>query len=334
MMSGDSHVLLLHDCDRADALVYAVETGGRKRFDTTQIGPIGPKAEVEWLWPGCVPRGMTTVIEGGAGSGKTRVALDLAHRTANRLGWPDGTPHDLPAADVLVLSRQPETDRIGPHLDGPGEMEWFQFHGFRTRDPEHKLNDDGFSDGDRPVVFPFDLEALDLYLEMKCTVGVVVIDSLPDFCATPKLLAETILQLNRLAERHRIAVIVTVPANCRTTAEGRLRVASRWNTDGARCVWCILQDPDDPSRRVFVARRTNYGLEPQGLAFRIGNAGVEWDANSSISPHDPLGELRGHRPISWKISCVRARPSFGGDFARGVREGVQCETTAGGRADG
>ncbi len=291
MMSGDSQVLMLHDCDRADALVYAVEAGGRKRYDTTQIAPVGPSAGVEWLWPGRIPRRMVTVIEGGSGSGKTWVALDLARRAANRLAWPNGTPHDLPAADVLVVSRQNEAGRIGADFNKPGERQLCRFGGFATHDPEHKLNDDGYSDRQRPIAFPLDLEALDFHLELKPAIGVVVIDSLPDFCATPKQFAETMLELNRIADRHHIALIVTVPANCRTTAEGRLRVASKWNTDGARCVWSILQDPNQPARRIFVPRRTNYGLEPQGMSFRIDKTGVVWDAGSSINPLDPLGEL-------------------------------------------
>jgi hypothetical protein len=119
----------------------------------------------------------------------------------------------------------------------------------------------------------------------------VIIDPLSDFCATPGLLAETLHQLNSLADRARIALIVTLPASCRTDAQGRLRVTSRWPTEAARCVWCLVPDPDDPARRLFVAKRTNFCREPQGLAFRLDDGGVAWESDSAISPVDPLGQL-------------------------------------------
>ncbi len=234
-----------------------------------------------------MPLGKVTVIEGALASGKSSVAFDLAARVGTRQPWPDGTPAVLPAADVLVISRHDEAERIVEnfHPQTEGGQRLFRFTGFSMETP------DVAGKSRRPVAFPFDLAALDVHLEFHTTIGVVVIDPLSDFCDTPKLLAETLHQLNALAARHRIAVIVTVPANCRTDAQGRLRVTSRWPTDAARCAWCLLPDPDDVTRRLFVAKRTNFCREPDGLAFRLEENGVAWEAQSAISPIDPLGQL-------------------------------------------
>jgi len=72
---------------------------------------------------------------------------------------------------------------------------------------------------------------------------VIIIDPLSDFCETPRQLTETLFKLEELAERANAVFIVTLPADCRTDAQGRLKVKSRWATDAARCTWCIIADP-------------------------------------------------------------------------------------------
>ena len=86
--------------------------------------------------------------------------------------------------------------------------------------------------------------------------------------------------------------------------QGRLKVKSRWATDAARCVWCIIADPDDPRRRLFVARRTNFCAEPDGLAFRLSDAGVVWDASQPIL----LGEGRYSPRILFRF-CAESNSS-------------------------
>lgn len=279
----------LHDCDDPHRIIFVGENLGKKRFETTRFDRATRKGEREWFWPGKFRLGDVSVIEGGFGSGKTWVAFDLALRTGKALAWPDGAANALPAADVLVVSRQDETDRISEYFSAPGDRQVYCFSGFIAVD---EGDAEGVRTQERPVAFPADLEALDLHLEMKSTVGMVIIDNLADFCATPRQVSETLLRLNRMAQRQNIVILVTLPANCRTDAEGRLRVTSRWPTESARSSWCILQNPDDPDQRLLVCKRTNFGREPHGLSFRIGDSGVEWDAQSAIDPLDPLGRIR------------------------------------------
>ena len=41
---------------------------------------------VAWLWPGRIPRGKLTVLDGDPGLGKSAVTLDLAARVRTRQG--------------------------------------------------------------------------------------------------------------------------------------------------------------------------------------------------------------------------------------------------------
>src|SRR5260370_27087701 len=102
-MCSSPYVLTLQDSDDdAGPAVFSVQTPAGERFDTIQIERIFFRSKTEWLWPGHVPLGKGTVIEGAPGSGKSRVAFDLAARVGKRRPWPDGTPSVLSAADVLV----------------------------------------------------------------------------------------------------------------------------------------------------------------------------------------------------------------------------------------
>ena len=46
---------------------------------------------VEWLWPNWLPLGMITLLAARPGTGKSLVALDVAHRIITGQAWPDGT---------------------------------------------------------------------------------------------------------------------------------------------------------------------------------------------------------------------------------------------------
>jgi hypothetical protein len=289
-MSSTPHVLKLEDPEHKNGAMYCVDTPQGERFDFADIDPFRACGPTEWLWPGRIPYGTVTVIEGAAGSGKTRLAFDLAARMGARLPWPDGAPNEYPAGDVLVVSRHEEAGpAIIRRFEEPGEYarKLVRFHGFWTEYEDGDLN------CDRPITFPADLEVLWNHLTMHASIRLVIIDPISEFCATPRLLAETLYTLHKLAKDCQVAIIVTVPANCRTDRDGRLKVTSRWPTDVARWVWSILTDPDDPSRRLLAARRMNFCREPDGLAFRLTEDGVEWEADSKVSPDDPAGHLTG-----------------------------------------
>lgn len=286
-LSGSPYVLDYDDLENPNRPVFVATTPAGERFDTAPLQRFAPKEEIEWLWPGTIPLGKVTLIQGAAGMGKSRLALDLAARITSGAPWPNGETSVLPPADVLVVSRQDEGTAVTARVQRAGgdTQRLYHFREFETYDPATETRDS------RPISLPIDFIALEILVEQHETFLAVIIDPLTDFCSTPRQFAETLVKLNDLAERGRLALIVTLPANCRIDAQGRLRVTSRWPTDNARSAWCIVPDPDDPRRRLFVAQRTNFCLEPDGLAFRLGDKGVDWEQSSRISADDPVGQL-------------------------------------------
>jgi hypothetical protein len=89
-----------------------------KLISLDQIQP----EHVKWLWPGRIPLGKITILQGDPGIGKSTIALDIASRTSTRQPMPDGSHSDLEdAADVFLLSAEDgPADTIRPRLDALG----------------------------------------------------------------------------------------------------------------------------------------------------------------------------------------------------------------------
>ncbi len=60
-------------------------------------------AEVKWLWPRWIQRGVLTAVAAEGGTGKTRLTADLVRRVRHRLPWPDGQPMAVDPGDTVVL---------------------------------------------------------------------------------------------------------------------------------------------------------------------------------------------------------------------------------------
>ena len=63
-------------------------------------------ADVRWLWPGWIPRGMVTLLGAAPGMGKSLVALDLARRILAGEPFPDGATLNCPDRRVLIVDAE------------------------------------------------------------------------------------------------------------------------------------------------------------------------------------------------------------------------------------
>ena len=74
---------------------------------------------VEWLWPGRIPKGKVSLIEGDPGTGKSALTMDLAARVSAGRELPDETPCEV-AGVVLLSAEDGPADTIRPRLDAAG----------------------------------------------------------------------------------------------------------------------------------------------------------------------------------------------------------------------
>ena len=74
---------------------------------------------VEWLWPGRIPLGKLTLLDGDPGVGKSTLAVHLAAQVSIGGRWPDDT--DCPTGGVVLLSAEDGlSDTVRPRLDAAG----------------------------------------------------------------------------------------------------------------------------------------------------------------------------------------------------------------------
>jgi RecA-family ATPase len=253
------------------------------------LGAVQPRA-VEWLWPGWIPLGKVTVLDGDPGVGKSTLLLDLAARLSRDGVLPDGAR--VPAAASVILSAEDgEADTIRPRLAAAGG------------DPDRVFSlaavedDDG---EDRPPELPLDLPAVEGAV-IRRGARLLVIDPLLAFltgvdAGRDQQVRRALRQLARAAERRGCAVVC-------------LRHLSRIGGDRAvyrgagsigiiataRSALLAAADPDDPTLRVLAATKCNLGPAPRPLCYRLepkdGVCRVQWLGEADYTPDELVRRL-------------------------------------------
>jgi hypothetical protein len=158
-------------------------------------------ATTHWLWPGRVPLGKLTVLDGDPGLGKSTLLLDIAARvTTHGVHFND---KQGPTGTVILLSAEdgPE-DTIKPRLEAAGA------------NPEMiiDLSDIVVGDKQRPPEIPADLELIESVIK-EHRAKLVIIEPLAAFLAGPDAnkdqeIRRVLYKLSKIAERNACTIIV------------------------------------------------------------------------------------------------------------------------------
>jgi hypothetical protein len=242
--------------------------------------------EVEWVWPGRVPKAKLTLLCGDPAVGKTWLALDLVARLTTGRPFPDapnpfarkdGTQvgSEWPRRDALFVSAEDaDDDTIKPRVEtlrgDPSRVHTLRFVYDRATRRRGSL-------------------ALDLHLEMLSSwlaehplVELVVLDPLSAFLGRVDSHRNSEVRgilgpLSKLAEKRRVAIL---GINHLNKGEGQAlyrAMGSIGFNAAARAVWQVCKDKDDPGRSLFLPVKFNLGPSPSGLAFRLSPQGLLWE---------------------------------------------------------
>lgn len=238
---------------------------------------------VVWLWPGRIPAGKITVIDGDPSTGKSTLTLDLAARVSTGNQWPDGAR--CARGDVLLLSAEDGlADTIAPRLAAAGA------------DPHHvhaltevPVRDDDGAIRMAPPSLPRDIPVIRSVVDAY-KIKLIVIDVLMAYLNgkvdshRDQDVRGVLHQLSAMAEETGCSIILIRHLNKSGGPSALYRGGGSIGIVGAaRAAFLVARDPEDEERRIFAVTKSNLALEPPALAYRlVGDpnhdcARVEWE---------------------------------------------------------
>ncbi len=258
--------------------------------------------KVKWLWPGRVPFGKLTVLDGDPGLGKSTITLDLGARVTTASPLPDGHRPAVPMGVLLLSAEDGLADTIVPRLTAAGADLAL------VRVVDHVTDDQG----PRPIELPADLGRI----EARCNSlpdamqghlpGLIVVDPLMAFLGgevnanRDQDVRRVLFRLKLMAEKTGCAVVCVRHLNKTPGASALYRGGGSIGIIGAaRTGLLVGVDPDDEQRRVLAVAKSNLAAKPESLAYRIvgdelyDTAKVVWDGTSGHSAEQLLGRPLG-----------------------------------------
>lgn len=224
---------------------------------------------VEWLWPGRIPRGKLTIIDGDPGLGKSVLTVDLAARVSRGRPMPDGEPgEDRDPAGVVILSAEDGLeDTIVPRLVAAGADLSRILALTLVWDPEGKSQ--------RLPCLPDDAPCI-LTAAIQVKAALIIVDPLTAYLGErvnshrDADCRRALWPLAKLAEKTGAAVVVIRHLNKVGGNNPLYRGGGSIGIIGAaRSGLLVARDPDTPDRRVLASTKCNLAKLPGSLSFAL-----------------------------------------------------------------
>jgi len=258
---------------------------------------------VKWLWPGRLPAGKVTVLDGDPGLGKSSISLDLTARLTTASPLPDGHKPERPVCVLLLSAEDGAADTIVPRLTVAGaDLR-------KVTIVDHVADEAG---GPRLVELPGDAALVERWLASYLYTddddsapvfpGLVIVDPLMAYLGGEvnahhdQDVRRALYPLKLLAERTGVAVLVVRHLNKMAGANPLYRGGGSIGIIGAaRAGLLVGVDPDDSHRRILAVSKSNLAAKPPSLAYKLvgdalyGTAKVVWQGASEHTAEDLLG---------------------------------------------
>jgi AAA domain-containing protein len=233
---------------------------------------------VRWLWPGRIPLGKLTILDGDPGLGKSLITLDLIARVTSGRGMPaelDALVRELsgePHGAVLLSAEDGLGDTIAPRLLAAGAT----LERIIALQTVRDLDITAGTTYERSFLLPRDLETLAAAVE-GIRARLVVIDPLMAFL-DPSINSfrdqdarATLAPLSRLAEATGAAVLNLRHLNKSAGGNALYRGGGSIGIIGAaRSGLLAAKDPNDPEhQRVLASSKSNLGPPLPSLRYRL-----------------------------------------------------------------
>jgi AAA domain len=248
---------------------------------------------VRWLWPGRIPLGKITALDGDPGVGKSTLTLTLAAKVTTGSPFSDQARPEI--GDVILLSAEDEIgDTIRPRLEAAG-ADLGRCWVLPDIRPE--------GEPPRPPELPLDLDQLEGYAKDR-RAALVIIDPLMAFLSgqvdahRDQDVRRALAAMAAMAARTGAAVVIVRHMNKSAAGSPLYRGGGSIGIIGAaRAGLLVAPDPDDETdtRRVLAVSKSNLAAKPPSLAYRIvgddlyDTARVVWEGATSHTAEGLLG---------------------------------------------
>ena len=233
--------------------------------------------QVAWLWPGRIPAGKLTILDGDPGTGKSTISIDLAARVSTGQPMPGDTTSRPPTGVVLLSAEDGLADTIRPRLDAAGA------DAARVVALAAIVNADGI---ERLPSLPGDLARLEDAIRAN-DAALVVVDVLMAYldrainAHRDQDVRGALAQLAAVAEHTGAAILVLRHLNKSSGGPAIYRGGGSIGIIGAaRSALVVGRDPDDETRMVLAVAKANLAPTASSLAYRIvdrdGVGAIDW----------------------------------------------------------
>lgn len=284
---------------------------------------------VRWIWPGRIPLGKLTLLDGDPGLGKSTLMIDIAARITTGRQMPDGAPADCagPAGVVFLSAEDGLADTLRPRLDAaegdPSRVAVLRWtHG---------------ADGEKGWPSVLDVEEIERavdHLEARMIVLDPLVAYLPGDAHRDQDVRGALGELLLMAERRGTSVVCIRHLRKSQADKALYRGGGSIGIIGAaRSALLVAEDPSDPGheRRVLISLKCNVARQPPSLTYLLHTAArrmdggevatVVWGGQTGLTADEVLG------PPETLSRCQEAR-----EFLRAILEKGRVEVAEVNRA--
>ncbi|HKA06526.1 MAG TPA: AAA family ATPase [Gemmataceae bacterium] len=273
---------------------------------------------INWVWPGYIPGGKLSLLDGDPDYGKSLISIDIAARLSRGRPLVDGTGGGAPRRTLFINAEDAANDTLRPRLEAAGADFDHVFvlgrdgvPGGSVRIPRHvrRIEELVRSEWISMVVF----DPYDAFLSRRLSAG------------NGQTVRRALGPLGDMAGRTGAAIVLVR----HLTKEGRHKALYRGGGSTgiigcARAALLVADHPKEKGLRVLTVSKSNLAVKPLALVYRVvksptGQPVVEWTdvlemtADEALHPakepkREELGILRA---AEWLTEALRggARPA-------------------------